>query len=163
MTKKELEQIRYLNNELKMWQRRRQKYQCQSIIKGQQITGMPFVSGTSDKTGDLVTEIKYCEDIIKGIEAKIQIQIREIMKYIESIEDSYIRQIITCRNVFCMSWNQVAKEMGNGYSTDSIRMAYNRFFAKSKCDKCEYKHNGSCSGKVYYPKRGCEEFKQFKK
>lgn len=126
MTKEELKQIYYLNKEIKMWQRELDRLQCKSLVKGQEITGMPHVPGISDKVGDIATEIKYIEDIIKGLLARIQIERRRIMEYIDNIDDSLLRQIIFLRNVSCMSWNQIAKEIGNN-TEDSVRKMYDRF------------------------------------
>lgn len=130
MTKDELKQIFYLNQEIKMWQRELERLQYKSIIKGQEITGMPFVTGTSDKVGDLVTRIVDTEVVIRGLLARVQIERRKVIEYIDGIDDSMMRQIIFLRNVSCMNWNQIATEIG-GYNTeDSIRKMYDRFLKK---------------------------------
>lgn len=128
MTKEELKQIYYLNKEIKMWQRELEDLQYKSLIKGQEITGMPFVTGTSDKVGDLVTRICDTEAVIRGLLARIQIERRKIIEYIESIDDSFLRQIIFLRNVSCMNWNQVANETGS--SETSVKQIYSRHFRK---------------------------------
>lgn len=130
VTKEELSQIYYLNKELRMWQKELESLECQSLLRGQQLTGMPFVSGTSDKTGDIATTIADIKNIIIGKQAEIQIQKKKIMTYIEQIEDSCMRQIIFYRCVSCMSWNNVAQEIGGNNTEDSVRMAFNRFFEK---------------------------------
>lgn len=114
-----------------MWQMELERLQCKSLVKGQEITGMPFVTGTSDKVGDLVSTMADIEAIIKGLLAKIQLERRKIMEYINNIEDSYIRQIVFLRNVSCMSWNKVAREMGGGYTEDSVRKTYERYIGKN--------------------------------
>lgn len=89
---------------------------------------MPFGGGTSDRVGNTATEIKYIEDIINGLLAKIQIERRRIMEYIDSIDDSQLRQIIFLRNVSCMSWKQISVELG-GYVTDEcVKKIYYRHF-----------------------------------
>ena len=130
VTKEELSQIYYLNKELRMWQKELESLECQSLLRGQQLTGMPFVSGTADKTGDFATTIADIKNIIIGKQAEIQIQKKKIMTYIEQIEDSCMRQIIFYRCVSCMSWNNVAQEIGGNNTEDSVRMAFNRFFEK---------------------------------
>lgn len=130
VTKEELSQIYYLNKELRMWQKELESLECQSLLRGQQLTGMPFVPGTSDKTGDIATTIADIKNIIIGKQAEIQIQKKKIMTYIEQIEDSCMRQIIFYRCVSCMSWNNVAQEIGGNNTEDSVRMAFNRFFEK---------------------------------
>jgi hypothetical protein len=92
---------------------------------------MPFVSGTSDKTGDIATTIVDIKSIIIGKQKEIQIQKKKIMTYIEQIEDSYMRQIIFYRCVSCMSWNSVAQEIGGNNTEDSVKQAFHRFFKKN--------------------------------
>lgn len=131
VTKEELSQIYYLNKELRMWQKELESLECQSLLRGQQLTGMPFVSGTSDKTGDIATTIADIKSIIIGKQKEIQIQKKKIMTYIEQIEDSYMRQIIFYRCVSCMSWNNVAQEIGGNNTEDSVKQAFHRFFKKN--------------------------------
>jgi hypothetical protein len=128
VTKEELKQIYYLNQEIKMWQKELERLQCKSLVKGQEVTGMPFVSGTSDKVGDMVTQIVDIELIIRGKLSEIQLQRKKIIEYINSIEDSLLRQVIFLRNVSCMNWNQVANELGS--SENCVKQMYSRHFRK---------------------------------
>lgn len=130
MTKEELKQIYYLNKEIKMWQKELEKLQCKSLVKGQEITGMPFVTGTSDRVGDLVSTMADIEAIIRGKLSEIQIQRKKIIEYIESIDDSLLRQIMFLRNVSCMSWNQIANELGN--TENCVKQIYSRHFRKEE-------------------------------
>ena len=130
MTKEELKQIYYLNKEVKMWQKELERLQCMSLIKGQQITGMPHVPGVSDKVGDLATTIADIEAIIRGKLAEIQIQRRKIIEYINSIDDSLLRQIMFLRNVSCMTWGQVARELNS--TENCVKQIYSRHFRKNK-------------------------------
>jgi DNA-directed RNA polymerase specialized sigma subunit len=51
----------------------------------------------------------------------------EAQNFIDKIEDSLTRQIITLRFVNCLSWNEIAEEVGRGSSTDSVRKISERF------------------------------------
>ena len=128
MTKEELKQIYYLNQEIKMWQRELERLQCKSLIKGQEITGMPFITGTSDKVGDLVATMADIEAIIRGKLAEIQMQRKRIIEYIDSIDDSLLRQIMFLRNVSCMTWRQIANELGS--NENCVKQIYSRHFRK---------------------------------
>jgi hypothetical protein len=130
LTKEELKQIYYLNKEVKMWQKELEKLQCRSLVKGQEITGMPFGTGTSDKVGNMATEMADIEAIIRGKLAEIQIQRKKIIEYINSIDDSLLRQIMFLRNVSCMSWNQIANELGS--NENCVKQIYSRHFRKNK-------------------------------
>ena len=128
MTKEELKQIYYINKEILMWQKELDRLQCKSLVKGQEITDMPFGSGTSDKVADLAIEIVDTKAVIKGMLAEIQIQRRKIIDYIEGIDDSLLRQVMFLRNVSCMSWNQVANELGK--TETCVKKLYSRHFGK---------------------------------
>ena len=130
MTREELKQIYYINGEIKMWKRELERLQCKSLIKGQEITGMSFGSGTSDKVGDLVSTMADIEAIIRGKLAEIQMQRKKIMEYIDSIEDSLLRQIMFLRNVSCMNWNQIANELGG--NENCVKQIYSRHFKKEE-------------------------------
>ena len=128
MTKEELKQIYYINKEILMWQKELDRLQCKPLVKGQEITDMPFGSGTSDKVADLAIEIVDTKAVIKGMLAEIQIQRRKIIDYIEGIDDSLLRQVMFLRNVSCMSWNQVANELGK--TETCVKKLYSRHFGK---------------------------------
>lgn len=127
MTKVELGQIYYLLKEVKMWEKELDRLQCQSLVKGQTLTGMPHSPGLSDKVADAAVRKTDIELIISGKLTEIQLQRDKIINYINGIEDSIIRQIVFYRHVSCMTWKQVAEEIGGRNSAESIRQQYKRF------------------------------------
>ena len=128
LTKEELKQIYYINKEIKMWQNELDRLECKSLVKGQEITDMPLGSGTSDKVADMAIEKADIKLIIQGKLAEIQLQRKKILEYIDSIDDSLLRQIVFFRNVSCMSWNQVANELGS--TENCVKQIYSRHFRK---------------------------------
>ena len=128
MTKEELKQIYYINKEIKMWQRELDRLQCKSLAGGTSIDGMPRGNGTSDKVADMAIERTEIEEIINGKLAEIQVQRKRIMNYINNIDDSLLRQIMFLRNVSCMNWNQVAKELNS--TENCVKQIYSRHFRK---------------------------------
>ena len=54
----------------------------------------------------------------------------EVLDFIDQIEDSRMRMIITYRFIENYSWNKVAEEMGGGNTDDGVRMMFNRFMEK---------------------------------
>jgi len=134
LTKDDLKQIYYLNKEVKMWQKELERLQCRSLAKGQEITGMPFGNGgNTDKVGNMAVDMADIEAIIRGKLAEIQVQRKKIIEYIDGIEDSLLRQIVFLRNVSCMSWNQVAKELGS--TENCVKQIYSRHFRKDGLDE----------------------------
>ena len=126
MTKDELKQIYYINKEIKMWQRELDRLQCKSLAGGTSIDGMPRGNGTNDKVADIAIERVEIEEIINGKLAEIQVQRKRIMNYINGIEDSLLRQIMFLRNVSCMNWKQVARELN--ITEGCAKMTYHRHF-----------------------------------
>lgn len=132
MTKQELKQIFFLNEEAKMWQRELDRIQCKSIIKGQEITDMPRGSGgTTDNVGNMATDIADINMVIKGKLAEIQLERKRMVEYINSIDDSLLRQILFYRHVSCMGWKQVALSIGGDNTADCVRKAHDRFIDKN--------------------------------
>ena len=54
----------------------------------------------------------------------------DVLDFIESVEDSHMRMIITYRIIENYSWGQVADAMGGGNTEDSVRKAFMRFIEK---------------------------------
>ena len=126
MTAKELSQLFYLNREIEQDKMRLAELEAAATSTTAKITGLPFVSAIADKTA-IAAEIA---DIQAEIEAKNRLCIIEynrLMRYIASVDDSLIRQILSLRFVNGFSWRQVAMSIGGGNTEDGVRMACNRF------------------------------------
>lgn len=54
----------------------------------------------------------------------------DLLDFIDSIDDSHIRMIITYRIVENYSWKEVADAMSGGNTEDGVRMTFNRFMEK---------------------------------
>lgn len=129
MTRGELSQIYWLNRELKMWQEKKRECEYKAYPPGidsesEGIRG----SGTSDKTGNIAAEIADITQIIDGILARIQYQIRKVYEHIDTIEDSQLRQIVQYRCVDCMNWVQVGHHVG--ISAEACKMIFYRAYPK---------------------------------
>lgn len=130
MTKNDLSQIYYLNREVRMWQQELARLECASVIKSPGVDGLPHGSGTESKVEKLAAEKEDIRIIIEGILKKIDLKRKEILEYINKIDDSYMRQVIYYRNVALMRWEKIADELGG--SGDSHRKAYERFLINEK-------------------------------
>lgn len=133
MTRERLSQIFYLEKEQKMWEEKLRELEAASLIKGQEITGMPFANTgeTSDKVMSLVIRKQTIVAIIEEIQERIDAQKEEIYEYINTIEDSLLRQIVVYRCVSCMNWVQVANRIGGGNTAESVRKIYERSIPKN--------------------------------
>ena len=126
MTKAELEQIYYLNRELKMWETELERVRCKSLV-GSPLPGNSHGSGVSDKVADRAERIIELENRIIAKRDEIQRLRDEAVEYIYSIPDSLTRQIIYYRCVSLMSWRKVAYEVGGYNTAESVRQIYSRF------------------------------------
>ena len=126
MTKSDLEQIYYLNRELKMWETELERVRCKSLV-GSPLPGNSHGSGVSDKVADRAERIIELEIRIIAKRDEIQRLRDEAVEYIYSIPDSLTRQIIYYRCVSLMSWRRVAYEVGGYNTAESVRQIYSRF------------------------------------
>lgn len=129
MTKKELSQLYYLNREIEQEKQRLRELEAAATSITPRITGLPHLSGKSDKTA-IAAEIADCKAVI---EAKINLSIVEynrLNRYIAGINDSLIRQILSYRYVNGLTWAAVAHCIGGNNTADSVRKLLDRFLEK---------------------------------
>ena len=130
MTRDELEQIYYLNRELRVLERELERICGQSLIQSP-LPNASHGSGVSDKVGRLAQKRVDLEQLIRDKKAEIQQQRDKALEYIyNNIPDSLTRQVVYYRCVSLMSWRRVAYEVGGNNSPDGVRMIYNRFMNK---------------------------------
>ena len=129
MNNRELSQLFYLNREIAEDKQRLIELEAAATSAGAKITGLPHSTDIADKTA-LAAEIADLKD---EIEAKIRLTVVEynrLMRFIHTIEDSLMRQILTLRHVSGLSWRQVAKRIGGGNTEDGVKQAHSRFLRK---------------------------------
>ncbi|MFV0441759.1 MAG: hypothetical protein ACK5LV_10795 [Lachnospirales bacterium] len=129
MTKKELSQLYWLNKEIVEQQRRLDELECLATSCTSNITGMPKSQGVVDKISKYAAEIGDLKSLLDLNIKKCFYELNRLNRYIESVEDSQMRMILSLRYVNGLSWDQIAFSIG-GNTGDSIRMAHNRFLSK---------------------------------
>ena len=125
VTKKELSQLYYLNHEIEQERRRLRELEAAATSVSPKITGLPHINKISDKTA-IAAQIADCRAVI---EAKLKLSVIEynrLNRFIASVDDSLMRQILSLRYVDGFSWQRIAF-IGGGNSADSVRMLINRF------------------------------------
>lgn len=129
MTRKELEQVYYLNNELKMWQGRLADLQADIALSPKVMDGMPYSKTNAVGSPTEIKAIKIAElsRIIEGKISEIQLTLLDIEAFITTIEDSLIRQIIEYRCCKLMQWKDIAAKIGEGYTEEAVRQSYHRY------------------------------------
>ena len=98
MTVKEMSQLYYLNREIVQLERQLEELECLAESTTQVITGMPHGSGTSDKVGRFAVRIADLRSMIDNRKARWMMMNR-LNAYIDGVEDSLTRQILSLRYV----------------------------------------------------------------
>lgn len=130
MTKKECNQLYYINREIKMWEKELARIRNKSYVNSPKVTGMPIGTGTSDKTAERsLLELEY-ERLIEQLRTVAALKKNEILNFINTIELSSDRQIVFLRAAALLPWSVIADELGGDNTEDSVRKRYDRLFDK---------------------------------
>ena len=127
MTLKELSQLYYLNREIERDKERLAKLYAKAVGGVQTITGVPYVSGASDKTGGYAAEIADLDRIIRSKLERCKQERTRIECYISNIPDSLTRQIFTYRFIDRLSWKRIAINVGGSNTEASVKMICYRY------------------------------------
>lgn len=132
MTKRELSQLYWLNREIE--EDKHKLTELETVAEGgtAKITGMPHVSGNGRSLENYAVLIAEQRDLIDAKIRQTVILYNRLNRYIATVPDSLMRQILTLRYVNGMSWVQVAMRVGGGNTPDSVRIAHDRFLRKSE-------------------------------
>lgn len=121
ITKRELSQLYYLSREIKRDKRRLKELEALAEGTTQHLTGMPIAPGFGDKTARYAIEIMELKEVIECNMRRCMIEYNRLIRFISSVEDSQMRQILTLRYVNGMTWQRIATEIGGGNTEDSVR------------------------------------------
>lgn len=112
MTKKELSQLYWLNREIEEQQRRLQELESLATSCTSPITGMPKSKGIIDKLSEYVAEIADLKWLIDLNLQKCFFELNRLNRYINTVEDSEMRLILSLRYINGLSWQQIAYSIG---------------------------------------------------
>lgn len=130
MTEKELNQIHYINIELKRLEEEKLRLENMSLVKSQQITGLPGGGGSSyDKIADYAADLADIKDEIKIKINKLYRARKKIEQYINTIDDAEMRLIVRLRAINNMRWEDIGAELGMERTTVSKK--YRKFIKDS--------------------------------
>ncbi len=127
MTKSELEQIYYLNRELKMWEDELSRIRARSLVQSPSGSSS-HGSGMSDKVaqrGERVVELERKVSERKAL-------IREVKEFIRNIPDCLTRMIVENHCMKDKDWGEILDIVGGKKNTeDSIQKRYYRFLKET--------------------------------
>lgn len=128
-TKKDLSQLYYLKREIRNDEQRLIELESAATSITQTISDMPGSGRKSDKTA-IGAEIADLKSIIRAKKEMCIAHYNQIMRYVASVDDSLMRQIITYRHLDMMKWRDIAQKIGGGNTEDGLRKAYTRYLEK---------------------------------
>jgi archaellum component FlaC len=133
MDKGQLKQLKYLKNEIEIL--KKQIEDLDYTITADSVKGSnPYFP--YEERNFTITGINYGEHNKKTqrLKRKLNRKVEELIdlveetyEYIDNIDDSLIRQIITLRYVNGLAWEQVAASIGGNNTADSVRKIAERF------------------------------------
>lgn len=112
MTKKELSQLYHLNREIKHQKKRLEELETIATNMSANITGLPKSTATKDRISKYAVEIADLKSLIELNIQKCFYELSKLNRYINSVDDSLMRQILTLRYINGLSWQQVAFNIG---------------------------------------------------
>ena len=134
MNKDQLRQLRHLKSEIRLLKQQIDNLESEIVtdrVRGSDVEH-PYIERTY-----IIRGLAYDRRKIKRLKEKLQRRVDdlidlvvEINEYIETIDDSLLRQIITLRHVNGLTWDQVAASIGGGNTADGVRMIHDRFLKR---------------------------------
>lgn len=123
MTDKELSQLYYLKKEIKIQRKRLASLESKAEGCTYRMTGMPHLAQTFDKVGRLAAQIADLKACLKFNLEKHVLELNRLEKFIQNVEDSQMRTILTLRYIKCWGWRRIAFELGR----------YDEQYPRKKC------------------------------
>lgn len=127
MTKKELSQLYYLKKEIKQLEQRIKELETAAMDCTAKITGLPHGTGISDKIGNYTAQIADLKNLLDLKLKKCFYELNRLDRYIQSVDDPLIRQIILYRFENHMSWSQIERTIGGNNNSESLRKKLYRY------------------------------------
>ncbi|QHI71478.1 DUF1492 domain-containing protein [Aminipila terrae] len=124
MTKKELSQLYDLNREIEQQQNR--LGELESVLQGKsvRVAGIPL--SLDKEVSGCKSEILDLKELISLNMEKCWHEIKKINRFIDSVEDSKMRQILRLRYINGLTWQQIAFSIGE-FDESYPRQKHNTF------------------------------------
>ena len=125
LTVREMSQLYYLNREIVQLERQLEELECLAESTTQ------VISGTSDKVGRFAVRIADLRSMIDNRKARCWDEMNRLNAYIDGVEDSLTRQILSLRYVNGLSWQQVADSVGGNHTDKSVSKICYRYLERN--------------------------------
>lgn len=135
ITNSELKEFKHLKNIIKLKEQEIENLRSTAEY-GSTGVGQPCGKRTANKS----RQEKYyeeAEELIRQLEedrATLLDREMKIRRFIEMIDDEFVKAVFTYRSLYGYTWSQVATALGNNNSPDNLLMIYFRYLNKHKED-----------------------------
>lgn len=126
MTKKELQQVRRLDSELKILRKKLTELEATVEASAKPSDGTPRSGKVGKPTEQMAIAITETVDKIKELAEQVALAKCKVWDFITGLDESLIRQIIILRFIDGKSWFKVADTIGGDATADGCRMYFNR-------------------------------------
>ena len=129
MTIKELSRLHDIKRDIESCREQIATLEARATKASSTLSGMPFGSGISDKTG-LGAEIA---DLRARLESDVRQAEEEYIRtssYIQDVEDPLVRSIMRYRFLDGLSWLQVGMRLGSGTPESTVRSIVKAYLKK---------------------------------
>ena len=106
------------------------KLETAAIACTAKITGLPSGRGISDKIGNYAAQIADLKGLLDLNLKKCFYELNRLDRYIQSVDDPLLRQIMTYRFVNGYSWSKISYTIGGSNTLDGLRIKMMRFLDK---------------------------------
>ena len=130
MTKKELSQLYYLKKEIRQLEQRIRELETAATSCTSKITGLPQGPGINDKIGNYAAQIADLKSLLDLNLKKCFYELNRLDRYIQSVDDPLLRQIMTYRFINGYSWSKISYTIGGNNTPDGLRIKMMRFLRK---------------------------------
>ena len=132
MTLRELESYRKLRKQLIEGEEMLSALRSRAVPGSPGTDGMPHGSGTSDKVGSLAIAIVDLEARLPVLKARIDEEGKDVLFWIESIEDNRTRITFRLRYQLAYTWKEVAATLGQWDTEESVKQRCYRYLNLSE-------------------------------
>lgn len=71
--------------------------------------------------------LRHREITLNALKNEVEETVNDVQEFINGIEDSHVRRVISMRYIDGMTWRQIACNIGGGNSEDAVRKTVERY------------------------------------
>lgn len=132
MTLRELDRYRDMRKQLIDGEELLERLRGRAVPGSPATDGMPHASGTSDKVGSLAIAIVDLEARLPVLKARIEAQGKDVVEWIDTIEDHKIRLSFRLRYQLAYTWKEVADALGDWETEEGVKQRCYRYLNLSE-------------------------------